>query len=90
MVQYQYNGEHHRVVIEGIAFVQGEVKTLFEDDEKILLSSGFGQAMLKSGELIKLDAKEQDEAPKEPVKKLKKAKDEPIDVEITAEEGEPK
>lgn len=64
MPKYQYDGEHHRVSIEGIAFVKGEIATLSDDDEAVLLNSGFGKAMLANGELTKLDESE----PKEPKK----------------------
>lgn len=64
MSKYQYNGEHYSVTIENIRFNKGEAVILSDMDEKILLNSGFGKAMLANGELTKLDEPE----PKEPKK----------------------
>lgn len=79
MTQYQYNGEHYHVTIEGISFTKGEVTNLTEDDEKILLNSGFGKAMIESGELKKVGEISPDDN-KEAGKKKPTKKDENVDV----------
>ncbi|OPH36296.1 hypothetical protein [Moraxella equi] len=55
MPKYQYDGEHHRVSIEGIALIKGMTVDLSDGDEAFLLNSGFGKAMLANGELVKVD-----------------------------------
>lgn len=57
MTTYQYTGEHHTVTIENIRFVKGEPKSLSDADEKNLLASGFGKAMIANGELVKMEDK---------------------------------
>lgn len=89
MTKYKYDGEHYRVVVEGITLIKGVAVELSDDNEAVLLHSGFGKAMLDNGELAKLD--EANGSEKEPKKPKKSKQAEPpaeTDVEPT-KTGEP-
>lgn len=81
MPNYQYLGEYSSVTIENVKLVQGQNEISIAD-EQTLLKSGFGQAMLKQGELVKVDGENDeisivDEQKEMPTTKVtKKSKDE--------------
>lgn len=77
MTKYKYDGEHYRVVVEGITLIKGVAVELSDNDEAVLLNSGFGKAMLANGELVKIDEPNSSEKePKKP-KNLKSKQAEP-------------
>lgn len=89
MTKYKYDGEHYRVVVEGITLIKGVAVELSDDDEAVLLNSGFGKAMLANGELAKIDeANSSEKAPTKPKKSKQAEPPAETDVEPT-KTGEP-